>query len=79
MFSITSLKDNSRPNACLTYSSDPWVVLNMVVLDVFGKDNVLPIGSFESQGFIGSWLFVWAYGVYCQLLLFESLILAPNH
>ena len=38
-----SLKRNFTPNACLTCSSDPWVVFNMVALEFFRKDTFLPI------------------------------------
>ena len=31
----SDLKGNFALNACLTYSSDPWVMFNMVVLTFF--------------------------------------------
>ena len=44
------LKGNVTPNACLTYSSDPRAVFNMVVLEFFEKTNFCP---FWVLGFVG--------------------------
>ena len=70
------LKDNFSQNACLTYSSNPRVVFNMVVLDFF-------YSHFGSLGFAEiHWFMRGAYAVNCQFANFyrsKVKLFAPNH
>ena len=50
MLLLFELKGDFSTNACLTYSSDPWAVFNMVVLEFFEKTNFCP---FWVLGFLG--------------------------